>query len=189
MPTNLRVSLAGTLVLATFGLAGCAGGVSGEPTWNAGDDGGGDASDLPPYLGDDGSSPGPTSYEAGGGGDSSGGSYVDSSSGGYPNGGSSSGGNGSSSSGGGSSGGGSSSGGKYNCGIPVCSFDQNSPPDCGCTWTDSNGSLHLWGCVPNVACGCYNIAHTFAPSAGPYSAGQCADTASASKAALQACCN
>jgi len=188
MRTNLRASFAACLVLAMFGLAGCAGGISGEPTWSVGDDGGGgEAADLPPYLGDDGSTPGPTSYEAGGSGGSSGsgGSYVDSG-GGYPTGGSSS---GSSSSGGGSSGGGSSSGGKYNCGIPVCSFDQNSPPDCGCTWTDSNGSLHLWGCVPNVACGCYNIAHTFAPSAGPYSAGECADTATASKAALQACCN
>jgi hypothetical protein len=186
MPTNLRASFAATLALAMCGLAGCAGGIPGEPTWNVGDDGGGDAADLPPYLGDDGSSPGPTSYEAGEEGGSSSGSYVDSG-GGYPSSGSSSGGGGSSGSS--SSGGGSSSGGKYNCGTPVCSFDQNSPPDCGCTWTDSNGSLHLWGCVPNVACGCYNVAHTFAPSAGPYSAGECSDTASASKAALAACCN
>jgi hypothetical protein len=173
----LRASLGANLLLAVFGLVGCAGGISGEPIWTAGGDGGDDASDLPPYLGDDGASPGPTSYEAGASSSSSGGFYVDSG-GGYP-----------SSSGGGSSSGGSSSGGKYNCGTPVCSFDQNSPPDCGCTWTDSNGSLHLWGCVPNVACGCYNVAHTFAPSAGPYSAGECSDTASASKAALQACCN
>jgi hypothetical protein len=184
MATNTRTSFAATLVLAMCGLGGCAGGTAGEPIWNGGDDGG-DAADLPPYLGDDGSTPSPPSYEGGGGGGSSGGSYLDGGAG-YPSSSSSGGGGGGSSSS--SSGGGSSGGNKYNCGVPVCSLDGSNPPDCGCLWTDANGSLHTWGCVPNVGCGCYNAAHTFAPSGGTY-AGACANAASASKAALAACCN
>lgn len=187
---NTRANLTATLILAALGsLTACAGTNGPDLSW--GDDAS-DASDEFPSFGDDAQGHLPVGNDAAAPGADAGGGYASSGSSGSSSGGTSSSGTGSSSGGypnGSSSGGGggsSSSGGKYMCGMPTCSLDGNG--DCGCTWTDSTGNFHGYGCVLSAGCGCYNSQHAVQGTV-TLDLGACATTATAAQHALAQCCN